>query len=230
MTLAGLTAKLKEGSSGVTSARITMSGKVGSQSVLSLQGDERLVDGKLTAMRLNEKFGALNLTLLIVGDSLYVKLPANVRTSGKSWVLATEESTNPALRELAASVSSLRQSASMGQYASLTDVASHFRSVGVERVNGATVSHYSLLVDIAKVDNPAITAAMRKALKQVGITRIPLDLWVDEQGRTVRMAERFRVQGETVSIDITMTRINRPVTIVAPPASQVSTTSRALTV
>jgi len=230
MTLVGLTAKLKAGSASVTSAHLTMSGTVAGQSYLSVQGDETLSDGRLTALRLNERVAGVDLTMVIVDEALYVKLPVKARRSGKPWVKATAESTDPALRQLAFSVSALRQSASMSQYASLTESASLFRTVAVERVNGVAVTHYSLMVDIAKARGAAISETMRKSLKTMGISKIPVDIWVDAQGRTVRMAERLRVKGETVSIDVTLTRINRPVTIKAPAASQVSTDNQMKTV
>jgi hypothetical protein len=230
ITLVGLKAKLKAGSASVTSAHLTMSGTIRGQSYLSVQGDETLTAGKLTALRLNQKVAGLNLTMVIVDDTLYVKLPVNARKNGKPWVKATEESADPAMRQLAASVKTLRESASMSQYESLTESASLFRTVGVERLNGVAVTHYSLMVDVTKERGAAISDAMRKSLKTLGISKIPVDIWVDGQGRTVRMAERFKVKGETVSIEVTMTRINRQVTIVAPPASQVSTDSRVKTV
>jgi hypothetical protein len=230
ITLAGLTAKLKAGSSSVTSAHITLSGTVRGQSSLSAQGDQTLTDGKLTALRLNQKVAGLSLTMVIVDDTLYVKLPVNARKNGKPWMKATEESADPSIRQLAASVKALRETALMSQSESLTESASLFRTVAVERFDGAAVTHYSMMVDITKVRGAAISDTMRKSLKELGITKIPVDIWVDEQGRTVRMAERFRVRGETVSLEVTMTRINRPVTIVAPPASQVSTDNRVKTV
>jgi len=229
MTLVGLKAKLTAGSSSVTSAHITMSGKVRGQSFLDLQGDETLADGKLTAMRLNEKIAGLSLAMVIVDDTLYVKLPINARVNGKPWMKATEDSVDPSIRQLAASIKTLRQSASMSQYETLTESASLFRTVAVERLHGVEVTHYSMMIDITKDRGAAISDAMRKSMKKLGISKIPVDLWVDEQGRTLRMAERFRVKGETMSVEVTMTRINRPVTIKAPAASQVSTTDRAKT-
>jgi len=180
-------------------------------------------------LRLNEKVAGLSLTMVIVDDMLYVKLPINARLNGKPWMKATGESSDPSIRQLAASIKALRQSASMSQYETLTESASLFRTVAVERLHGVEVTHYSMMIDITKDRGAAISDAMRKSMKKLGISKIPVDLWVDEQGRTLRMAERFRVKGETMSVEVTMTRINRPVTIKAPAASQVSTTDRAKT-
>jgi hypothetical protein len=117
----------------------------------------------------------------------------------------------------------------MSQYETLTESASLFRTVAVERLQGVEVTHYSMMIDITKDRGAVISDAMRKSMKKLGISKIPVDLWVDGQGRTLRAAERFRVKGETMSVDVTMTRINRPVTIKAPAASQVSTTDRVKT-
>jgi hypothetical protein len=222
VTPAELAVTLQAGAQRVTSAHLTLSSAVRDQSILSAEGDEMLVGGKLTAMRLNEKVAGTNLTLLLVDGGVYLKLPANAVSNGKPWVKATAGSTNPALKKLAAAVSSLEESASLRQYGSLTEAASLLRTIAVEQLNGVAVTHYSMLVDATKVHNAALTEAMKKAFVKAGITKIPVDLWVDEQGRTVKMAERFRVQGETLSVDMSLTRINQPVSIVAPPASLTS--------
>jgi hypothetical protein len=78
MTLPKLAAQLKAGAQGVTSAHISMSESIGGQSALSMEGDETLAAGKLTAMGLDEKIEAINLTVRLAYGSLYVKLPASL--------------------------------------------------------------------------------------------------------------------------------------------------------
>src|ERR1017187_2614792 len=97
-TSADLATKLQAGSRNVTSAHITLSSKVGNQSVLTAQGDETLADGKLTAMSLNEQVGPLHMTILLVDGGVYLKLPSTLNKSGKPWVKATTESSSPVLR------------------------------------------------------------------------------------------------------------------------------------
>jgi head-tail adaptor len=225
VTPAQLASTLIAGAKSVTSAHISMSSTVGGQKVLSAEGDETLAGGKFTAMRLNETVLKVNLTILIVDRTVYVKMPAGANKGAKPWVKATVASKNPGLKQLATSISSLEQSTSPSQYGALTEVASSFKTIAVEQLNGVAVSHYSMLVDVSKVHNAAVTEAMTKALAQAGITKIPVEIWVDEQGRTVKAAERFKVQGQSLSVDMSMTRINQPVSIVAPPASQVSADS-----
>ena len=47
LTSAELAAKLKAGAAGVTSARVNLSTKIGTETVLTMQAEEKLADGKL---------------------------------------------------------------------------------------------------------------------------------------------------------------------------------------
>ena len=222
LTSAELAVNLKS-TSNVTSARITMSSKLGSQTVLTAQGVEKAAGGKLTAMSLNEQIGSLNMTMLLTGGALYVKLPSSVNKSGKPWEEATAGSTNPVLRQLASTLSSLEQSASLDQYGSMAQAASSLKTIGTEQVNGAVTTHYSLMVDVAKVHGAGLTKVAKAVLARARITKIPVDVWVDSHNRPVKMSEKFTVQGQIVSTEATVGQFNQPVTITAPPASQVST-------
>jgi hypothetical protein len=210
--------------SNVTSAHITMSSKLGSQTVLTAQGQEKAAGGKLTAMSLNEQIGSMNITILLVDGALYVKLPGKLNKSGKPWEKATAGSPNPVLRQLASTLSSLKQSASLDQYGAMAQAASSLKTIGAEQVNGAPATHYSLIVDVTKVHGAGLTAAARAALTQARITKIPVDVWVDSHSRPVKMSEKFTVKGQVVSLTATIGQYNQPVTITAPPTSQVSTT------
>jgi hypothetical protein len=103
-----------------------------------------------------------------------------------------------------------------GQRRSLTG---SLKTIGTEQVNGAVATHYSLMVDVAKVHGAGLTEAAKAALTQAGITKIPVDVWVDSHNRPVKMSEKFTVQGQIVSTEATVGQFNQPVTIAAPPAS-----------
>jgi hypothetical protein len=222
LTSAELAVKLKSASN-VPSAHITVSSKVGSQTVLAAQGDETAADGRLTAMSLNEQAGSLDMAIVLTGGALYVKLPSELNTSGRPWEKATAGSSNPVLRQLASSISSLEESASLDQYRSMAQAATSLRTLGTEQVNGAAAIHYLLMVDVTKIHGAGFTDAARVALTQAGITKIPVDVWVDSRSRPAKMSETFSVNGQLVSTDVTVGQYNQPVTIAAPPASQVST-------
>jgi hypothetical protein len=58
MTLTELAVKMKAGSM-LTSAHFTLAAKIGNTKILTAKGDETLADGKLTAMRLNQRVGTV---------------------------------------------------------------------------------------------------------------------------------------------------------------------------
>ena len=223
LTSAELAVNLKSTST-VTSAHITMSSKLGTQTVLTAQGDETAAGGKLTAMNLNEQIGSSTMTILLTGGALYVKLPGTLNKSGKPWEKASAESSNPVLKQLASTLSSIEQSASLDQYGSMAQAASSLKTIGTEQVNGVVATHYSLMVDVSKIHGAAFTQAAKTALAQARITKIPVDVWVDSHKRPVKMSEKFTLKGQIVSTEATVSRYNQPVTITAPPANQVSTT------
>lgn len=222
LTSAELAKNLKSTST-VTSAHITMSSRVGSQTVLTAQGDEKAAGGKLTAMSLDEQIGSLHMTILLVDGALYVKLPSKLNKSGKPWQKATAGSSNPALRQLASTLSSLKQNASLDQYPAMAEAASSLKTIGTERINGAGATHYSMMVDVTKVHGSGVTQAAKTALAKAKITKIPVEFWVDAHNRPVKMSEKFTLNGEVVSFEATVSKYNEPVTITAPAASQVST-------
>jgi len=222
LTSAQLAVNLQSTST-VTSAHITMVSKLGNKTVLTAEGDEKAAGGKLSAMRLNEQIGSSNVTILLVDGALYVKLPGTLNKSGKPWEKATAGSSNPVLKQLASTLSSIQQSASLDQYRSMAQAASSLKTIGTEQVNGAAATHYSLTVDVSKIHGAAFTPAAKAALAQARITKIPVDVWVDSHNRPVKMSEKFTVKGQIVSFTATISRYNQPVTITAPPASQVST-------
>jgi hypothetical protein len=225
LTPAQLAVTLKASAKTASSAHIILSSTVGGQKVLTAEGDEAMAGGKLTSMRMKEKVGGMDLTFLIIHGTVFVKLPAREVKNGKVWVKATARSTDPFLRKLAASIDPVKESDSLSQYAAYPEAASSLRTVAVERLDGEAVTHYSMLVDVSKIHSAAFTEEMKKTIAKAGIVKVPVHLWVDKHDRTVKVAERFKVQGEFVSIDLSITRINKPVSIVAPSASQISARS-----
>jgi hypothetical protein len=61
----------------------------------------------------------------------------------------------------------------------------------------------------------------KSALVDSGVDEIPLDLYIDSQGRPVRINEELNVQGTKVTTKATVSDFNKPVTITAPPADQI---------
>jgi hypothetical protein len=217
---AGLATQLQQGVSGLTSAHLTIDVTSGSSTITG-QGDEVLSGGRVTALDFSETVpGGGQIRVLQADGQTYVQLPADLQQSGKPWLLVTAESSNPVVAQLAASLQSVADSAQLDQFAAFTAAASDVTRQGTEQVDGAPATHWSLTVDVTKLPD---TLAAKKTLVQAGVTSLPVDLWVDEKGRPVKVSEQITVQGTQASTVLTLGDFDAPVDVQAPPADQVAT-------
>ena len=209
---------LKTGTSRTTSAHLALTITSGTQKITAA-GDEKLVDGKLLAADLTENLGSMGtMGIRILGDTVYAKLPASMNPAGAGWVKADPTSSNPVIKALGGSIASVQNSSSPSSYDDFAAAASSVEAIGTETVGGAPATHYSLVVETAKlpVDNPS-----RQTLVDAGVNTIPVDLWVDRQGRLAKLTESVSVSGSTADTVITLSAFNARVSIEAPPADQI---------
>jgi hypothetical protein len=217
----GLGALLSSGVAHIQSAHIALAVNFSGQAITG-SGDEKLANGKVQAMQITESLpgGAGDIQLIVVNGKTYAKLPASLNKTGKPYVLVTENSTDPTIKQLASSIDSSLSSASLGSVGAFVTAASSVKLDGKQSVAGTPATHYSVVVDPSKLpsDYPG-----KSSLAQAGITSIPVELYVDDQGRPVQVTENLKVQGQSASTKITVSKYNQPVSISAPPASQVGT-------
>lgn len=218
ITASMLAAKMQAGAATLTSAHIALQVSTAGENVVG-QGDEKLSGGKLTDLDLTERVGTITIGIRIIGKTVYAKLPTSGAPAGKPWVKASATSTNPVMRQLAASIASAQDSASLNSYRNFAEAATSVKTVGTTQIDGAPATQYDLVVDISKLP-PTATSA--QAMRQAGLTSLPVSLWLDDQGRPVQLVEKFSVQGKPVSTTVSIGKFNAPLTITPPPASQVS--------
>ncbi len=135
-------------------------------------------------------------------------------------MLVSPKSSNATVRALAGSLDSALSSASIGSVNAFITAAKTVTPLGEQTINGVKTTHYAVVVDIAKL--PADLPG-KDSLVASGLTTLPLDLYVDDQGRPIQVSEDFKVQGQQVKSLVNVSDYNKPVTVTAPPASQVST-------
>jgi hypothetical protein len=218
---AGLGELMQSAIATVTSAHINLDVNAAGQSV-SGGGDEKLSAGKLVALDLTENLpsGAGSLRIIILDGKTYAKLPSSMRTSDKPYTLVTENSSNPVVKQLASSLDSALASASLGSVRLFITAAKSLSVKGTQTVEGVPTTHYSVVVDISKLPS---SMPGKDALTSSGLSTLPLELYVDRQGRPVQVTEDFKVQGQSVSTKVKVTGYNKAVSIQAPPADQVDT-------
>jgi hypothetical protein len=216
---AGLAELLHRGISSVSSVHLALNVTTPSQTINS-DGDVKLAGGTLQALDITEELAAVGKRrLLIVGQATYAQL-GTANPAGKPWLLVTPDSANPTARNLAMSLEAVRSTASLDHISAFASAARSVTLAGKESLNGTPVDHYSIQVDVAKLPNDT---PGRAPLLATGITTLPIELYVDGQGRPVKATQDLTVQGQHTTTVIAFSKFNEPVSITAPPPDQVST-------
>lgn len=99
-------------------------------------------------------------------------------------------------------------------------------------MRGQPATHYRATIDMAKLaatappDQQALLQGQLDDLKQIGLDNLPIDVWVDSEGRVVRMSSTVVVPdtgtgGGTISLDIELYDFGVPVKVKTPAPKHV---------
>lgn len=216
---ARLARQLQSAVASVRSARLKLDITLAGEAVTG-SGAEKLAGGRLVALTVTEKVPALGeLTIAVVGDTTYARLPATLLKSDKPWVRVSATSSSAVVRQLASTISVAKASASLSTVSGFAAAATSLNRVGPTRVGGVDATDYSMVIAPAKLpaDFPG-----RADLVATRLTAVPVQLALDARSRPVRVAIVATVSGQPVDTTLVLSHFDEPVTITAPPAGQIS--------
>ena len=99
--------------------------------------------------------------------------------------------------------------------------------VGTSDIDGTATTEYQGQIDLAK--SPTGTGFISPQMAQsLGLTDIPVDVWVDGSGRARQVATSFTVIGLTISAQVNLGSFGTPVSVSAPPAADTANGSSLL--
>jgi hypothetical protein len=215
---AALGTLLQSGLATMRSAHFDLGIKIAGQQ-LTGGGDEKVANGKLVALDLTEDLPGLGpVRVILVNGTSYAKLPAALNSTGKPYLVVSDSSSNQYVRQLASSLDSALSAVALSGITDITSAAKTFAVKGTETVAGVETTHYSIVVDVAKLPDDF---QGKSAIEASGLKTVPLELYIDSSGRPVRLVETLSAQGQTAVTTTTVTDYNKPVTITAPPSDQV---------
>jgi hypothetical protein len=159
--------------------------------------------------------GGQQLEERITGGNLYLKIP----TQAGFYKLPLKELTGTQLSESSNPAAAAKVLEAIGDSAT---------KVGTATVHGARTTHYRGTIDVAastaKLSDSFAKAAVEK-LRASGVTQLPVDVYLDDQGRLRRLTEKvtLTVKGvaEEVTTQIDLYDFGTRVDVQAPPADQV---------
>jgi hypothetical protein len=185
-----------------------------------------------------------------ISPNLYIQLPATDKAqlpAGKTWIslnlnTIAEAKLGASLAQLSSTSEESTQLLSYLQSVSSTGVT----TVGPATIEGVATTEYKATVDLTKVADqkiPSEQAAIKSLEAQLNATTLPVQVWLDAQGRVRQVSDQLQVSttpqssnGTTVpavmgsiSTTVDYDDFGTPVTVQAPPSSQVDdVTSKAL--
>jgi len=163
---------------------------------------------------------------------MYLKMPfvSAMLPGGKQWLKVDLAA---AAKRAGTSLGSLGQ-VNPQQWLQQLLASNDTKKVGTETVQGESMTHYRTTVDPSKLSNvpAAQRAAVRKAFKQIGMSSIPVDVWVDSNGllrqEQVSLTLGQGLQSATLKMTYDMHDFGSAVNVQAPPADQVFDAGAAL--
>jgi hypothetical protein len=149
-----------------------------------------------------------------VGDTTYAKLPPGRNTTGKPWVVVSNDSTNEFVRALSTQVSLVKAATSLPAIADAVATATSVSDKGTTPQGHS----YALQLDPAKISDPNLGGALR----DLGENPVPVTLVLDKSARPTQIKIAVKLGTSSFPIVIDVSKFNAPLTITAPPADQVA--------
>ena len=167
---------------------------------------------------------------VLIGDSIYIDYPAlSSELGGKQWAQIDLSKANGSLGSLSSLISSAKNENPTTQISALV-ASGDVTKVGTATVKGQQTTHYAGTMTTSQMldstaQNSHLTAAQLSNLKSLlqtgGVSSETVDVWVSSSGLPVEMSYSSKSTAGTVSGDMFMSDWGAPVTVGAPPASEV---------
>lgn len=203
-----------------TSKATTDKGTYAIEADMSAQGQPMTMTGSVDAkdqanpkMTLKMTLGGQAMDFIIVDKVAYMQLPG---VSGGKYIKMSLEDMYAAGGGTGDFEKMLNPQGQLeAQQAAIESVT----YVGEEAMDGETLYHYTVLMDPTK----AMEAAGQTALPSAAATAMPEKLAYEYYLDSEKLTRRAKIDDPTMSVDMRMKDYGKPVTITAPPTSQVTT-------
>ena len=166
------------------------------------------------------------------GSTRYVRFPAlaGKLPEGKAWIRSEDGAAASDLEGLG----QLTEVDPRELLEILREVSGDVETVGTETVRGAETTHYRATLDatsatasVPEADREDFRALADKLLSQSGLSEIPLDVWIDDDGLLrkfqldVSATQPGASEPSRAALTFEIWDVGRPVAIEVPPASGV---------
>ncbi|MEV4253439.1 DUF6612 family protein [Spirillospora sp. NPDC049652] len=164
--------------------------------------------------------------MVMVDRVLYMKSPAFARLSqGKPWVKVTASELGAASGQNFDQLLDQQKQADPSDQVKKLTASKDVHEVGKETVNGVETTHYAGTVSVQEM-TAKLPAEQRdrqlKNFQKLGVQTLVFDLWVDGKQLPAKVVVKTPADATTkMNTSVTYSDWNAPVTVSAPPASEV---------
>jgi hypothetical protein len=182
---------------------------------LTGQGDAVLSTGDVTGLEVDAAVSNVgDVHLLYVGGTGFAALPKPT-APGKRYTRIGGSAAGGEMDRVAIALQATQLLAAPATYRTLVAASQNLTRLADATIGATPVLHYRATVPVARIPS---TDRVNLALTALGVTSLNLQVWLDGQGRPLKVAAP--APDGRVS-DVTFSDINKPVHVAAPPAAQV---------
>ncbi|MHB8439937.1 MAG: hypothetical protein ACYDD4_12365 [Acidimicrobiales bacterium] len=101
----------------------------------------------------------------------------------------------------------------------LKQVSGDVHQIGTAQIGGVATTEYGGTIDLASGGTTGSTIVSSQMAQSLGLTNLPVDVWVDAAGRARQVRTSFGLLGLTVAATETLGNFGAPVNVTAPPSA-----------
>lgn len=175
--------------------------------------DVVIKDGKASSHSTVDVMGSsMEIISLNNGSEVYLKAPS---MGLAEWTKVEATSTNPIVQSMSASLAQMKDlmdpAAGLDVYAKAGD----FTVAGTEEINGVKATKFTGALPVDAL--VSAMGAQGEALKaQLGTEPIPVEIYLDEKDRPVKISQTMTVAGQTITSATTYSDFGADITVAAP--------------
>jgi hypothetical protein len=159
-----------------------------------------------------------------IGPDLYLHAPQlSAADGGKPWVHVDLSQYEQSQGQSSLNLGGLSQGLSDGDptkiLALLKQLGAQVTQVGSGQVGGVATTEYEGVLDLSG-GTTGSTIVSPQIAQAFGLTSIPVDVWIDQQGRARQVSTSLSVFGITIKAREQLGSFGTPVAVSAPPADQ----------
>lgn len=165
---------------------------------------------------------------LLLSRGIYIKTPTMSQISGKPWTEIPTAALNKASGNEFGQLTQRLQQQDPLSSAQMLNAAQDVKQVGTGTVNGVPVTRYSGVIPVQAAISkltPKLQSMARKQFSTLGISTLSFTAGVDGQHQIRQLDDQAKGTAAQMVTSFTVTGLNQPVSITAPPASQVNVLS-----